>query len=594
MRSLSLAQGGTFETKNLAAPVRLKLPGAGRLGFYIDYSELDDVGTHTFYVTRTHGSSGVVGCTWTAYDSINGSELGKGTLRWENESLDIKAFSVDVLEKPVGDSRIFVLLSDATGGAELHHGDNTVAYGIIEDGTLTDENSLFIDAESKSNGDGSYEKPFNNWYSARDAVTLATRTIFIKGMMIPDGTDKTGGSDTSCFLLTANMGGRTSETQRLVIRNWPGFSGGIDGGGQNHCTGFFIDGRLSTNNLEYITFRNLNATRLDNSLRNHFSHPCYFLRTKGDSGSVVGKITAEKINIDGIVSGANAAIASWFSENCSNLKMWRWNVANTSHVGKEYELNTFECYRTDNVSIQRCTIERTAGGIYQKEGFVDEAKVGMSVRFNHLKGAYVRFSTQGNRKAQDFSIVQSNIFDDAHRRHISGPLRFDMNSTSSHTSSHVISNNIFYNYDFSTYADITFGNYGYHGVVIYNNIHYKSKRPLTFNKGVSPAAYIDFNHYEYSAGTPPTFRYLSRDDVSLKFLKDKTSFFENSSVGNLSIDKNTWRVTNSSRIFNSGLNNTNKGIYLVGNERIGSGNLSVSSPPQKITLPEVTILKKSS
>jgi hypothetical protein len=55
--------GGPRPVPVSAISMSLSLTTAGRLGFFIDYSELETVGTHNFYVTRTHGSQGAVGCT---------------------------------------------------------------------------------------------------------------------------------------------------------------------------------------------------------------------------------------------------------------------------------------------------------------------------------------------------------------------------------------------------------------------------------------------------------------------------------------------------------------------------------------------------
>ena len=582
--------GSQVASSSTVLPIQLDLTGPGRLGFYVDYSERDTLGVHTFYVTRTHGSKGNVGCEWTAYNSLDGSTIAAGTLHWSDGAIDIKSFTVNIESKVSGEHRIYVLLSNAKGGAELHHAHQTVAYGIIDDNTIADKNAIFIDVDAQTNGNGSRTNPFNNWYSARDSVKLSTRFIYIKGFMVPNETDTVGRASTKYFDVGDTFAGRVAESQRLIIREWPGFTGGIDGGGQKDTTGFFCNGNNLTDSVQFITFRKLTCINLNNSSGNNSGYSCYFLRTKSSSDNKVGNITGEIIKIDGVVSGANAAIAVWFSEDCSNLKLWRWNVANTSHVGRDWELNTFECYRTDNVSIQRCTIHRTAGGVFQKEGFVSETKVGMSLRFNHFKGNQVRFSTQGGRAAQDYSIVQNNIFDEVHRTHNFTSLRFDMNLTDSNTTSHIISNNIFYKYDFSTYSDITIESKGFKGVIVFNNIHLETKRPFTFYEGVSPAEYIDYNHYEYIDSAQPVFKYLSNEDVTMRVIQASTFLLKNTTTGNPLLDESTWRISSASPCFATGLYRTNKGVYLIGNEMIGASNLSMSSPPEKMKSPSITVL----
>ena len=177
--------------------MNLSLTTAGRLGFFIDYSERTTVGDHTFYATRTHGSTGAVGCTWTAYDSADGTQITTGSLSWANTSLDVISFTVNVASKPAGDHRVYVLLSSPTGGAALHHGTDTVAYGIIDDDTIATSNAIFIDADAVTNGTGTQASPYDNWYSARDSVLVTTRFIYIKGLMIPDATDKDSPASTS-------------------------------------------------------------------------------------------------------------------------------------------------------------------------------------------------------------------------------------------------------------------------------------------------------------------------------------------------------------------------------------------------------------
>ena len=581
----------TMGGQTLALSLKLNLSGPGRIGFYIDYSELDVVGTHTFYVTRTHGSEGNVGCIWTAYDSADGSQLETGSLSWQDNSLDILSFNIDVLSKPDGDHRIYVLLSNPTGGAVLHHGENTVAYGIIDDGTIATSNSIFIDADAAAGGTGTQESPYNNWYSARDAVLVDTRFIYLKGMLVPDGTDNVAMSrSVKHFALKNTFEGRENEAQRLVIRSWPGFNGGLDGGNQTDCAGFVCDGGASdTGTVKYITFRKLLATSLSNADGGTSGGKCYFLRTRSGSGDFVENFTAEHITVNGIVSGANAAVAVWYSEDCSHFKLWRWSVANTSHIAREYNLNTFECYRTDNVSIQRCTIEQTAGGFYQKEGFSGATKTAMSLRFNHLKGCHMRFSTQGGKSAQDFTIVQNNIFDEVKRTHDFTPLMFDMNSTVSQTTKHQVSNNIFYNYDYSAYADINVSSSGYGGLILFNNIHSKSKRPWRFDPDVSQAEYIDYNHYEGNSSAP-IFDYRGAWGLKLEAVRDQFTFDTNATVGAPEFDDISWILSPTSPCYQSGVEGTNKGLFLLGTEEIGSSNSNTYAPPEKMSSPDITIL----
>ena len=82
LMQISAALGGGKPSGGGASPsvVDLSVPlsGAGRIGFYLDYSMRSSVGDHTFYVCRTHGTTGAVGVTWTAYDASG--QLDTGTV----------------------------------------------------------------------------------------------------------------------------------------------------------------------------------------------------------------------------------------------------------------------------------------------------------------------------------------------------------------------------------------------------------------------------------------------------------------------------------------------------------------------------------
>ena len=60
--------GGTFNSWQpspaISFPLNITLSTAGRVGFYVDYSELATTGTHIFYVARTHGTAGAVSVSY--------------------------------------------------------------------------------------------------------------------------------------------------------------------------------------------------------------------------------------------------------------------------------------------------------------------------------------------------------------------------------------------------------------------------------------------------------------------------------------------------------------------------------------------------
>ena len=57
-------------------PLRLNLSTPGRVGFYVDYSELDTIGTHIFYVCRTHGTEGTVSVGYKTFGDNHSNTAG--------------------------------------------------------------------------------------------------------------------------------------------------------------------------------------------------------------------------------------------------------------------------------------------------------------------------------------------------------------------------------------------------------------------------------------------------------------------------------------------------------------------------------------
>jgi hypothetical protein len=577
--------------------LRISLSGAGRLGFYIDYSELDDVGTHTFYVSRTHGSQGVVSVQYSTHgDNHNGAN---GTLTWEDQDLGIKSFTVDVSTKPLGEHRIYAKLSNGTGGAELHHGDDTVAYGVIDDDTIATSNAIFIDTAAPTNGDGSLVNPYNNWYSGRDSLSVSDRYIYIKGMMIPDGTDITAMSNTVKHLALKNtFEGRTSEEQRLIIRNWPGFTGGVDGGGQTDVAAFACDAAAGhTGSVKFITFKNLSITNLNNEDGGIVFGRAYFLRTRGlVGGESVEYVTAEHINVDGILSGANAATAVWYSEQCSNLKMWGCNITNTTYANKGVpNLHAFQTYGTQKCSIQCNTLSSTAGGIYEKEGLKNGVGVGMVVRFNFINSGQITVSTQGGSPLMDFHIFSHNVLASTNETSHSTPIDLSQSSTTFIATKTQINNNVFYDYDYSNVGEVRVKTSGYTGIIMFNNIFNEIGEALRIEKGTAVPEYIDYNaYYNQILTAQPLVAVQSNSHITLSELQSNTSFEQNASVGNpLFVDaaNGNFRLENNSPAVTGGVDGTRKGVYLLGIEKIGTRDLTYIAPPARMEPPEVTIIE---
>jgi len=554
-----------------AISMSLSLTTAGRLGFFIDYSELETVGTHNFYVTRTHGSQGAVGCTWTAYDSADGAQLATGSLSWANHSLDVLSFQVPVTSKPAGDHRIYVLLSNPTGGAALHHGEHTVAYGIIDDDTIATSNAIFIDADAATDGTGTQASPYNNWYSARDALLVTDRYIYIKGLMVPDGTDSVAMSDPVKHLaLKGTFEGRASEAQRLIIRNWPNFIGGVDGGEQTDVAGFACDaGSSSTAAVRYITFKGLSFTNLDTSGIGYFGYVfCLRIRGQRENLQPVEHFSMENIKIDGLLSGANFTSACWYVERCDHLKMWRCNITNTIYANKpDPNLHAFQTYGTRFCSLQCNTLSNTAGGFYEKSGYVgDTVGVGMCVRFNILNSGQITVSTQGGTPVQDFHIFSNNILASTNETDHSKPIQLSQSSTYTISTKTQINNNIFYDYDFSNVGTIRSNVAGFEGIILFNNIFNEIGEAWRIDNAADAPEYVDYNaYYNGVLASQPLVANNSSTYITVSALQSSSALEQNAITANpLFVDaaNGDFTLQSASPSISGGVDGTQQGIYL--------------------------------
>ena len=241
----------------VAKSLLASISGAGRLSFYIDYSERTTTGTHTFYVARTHGSSGIASVDYTTAGDSHTTV--SGTLRWPDGDMSIKSFTATVSSKSNGDHRIYATLSNAVG-CVLHNGDKTKAYGVIDDGTIAaDSDAVFFDADAVSNGVGTQASPYNNVY---DAITNvgSKRYIYGKGTQTVDATGVLSlfGETQYGIPMPAT---RASEETRLYIRNWPSFSCTFQGDGSTSRRGF----ASYETDYSYHTFRGLDFQNFDNT-----------------------------------------------------------------------------------------------------------------------------------------------------------------------------------------------------------------------------------------------------------------------------------------------------------------------------------------
>ena len=541
--------------------ISINLPSPGRLGFYIDYSELSNVGTHTFYVARTHGTAGTVSVDYVSLGDVH--VAATGTLTWADGEADIKSFTVEVLTKTDGEHRMYTQLTNPTGGAILHFGDYTRAYGVIDDGTIaSDAEAIFYDANSLTNGTGTSNNPFNNIYDAIATVTNE-RYLYGKGVTTPDSTNTCtpGGSGTiDCIKMLIN---RTGENDRFYIRNWPGYSWVIDGAGSNTNGGFFVTNGQSYTTYKGIDFKNLNSSGAVNV--NGFG---IFYLYGSSKGINVEMCTAD--NINGATGNNNGAYMVW---GVDGAKIWRSKSNNIQTNGDNTNFNTAGVYTYSgvNISVQRSEMSNSYNSIYQKRTTV--GSVSTSARFNIFSTVngieYGASGTSGS--SHSYTIVQSNIFTNCTQSgidHWPGSNNIDLGEK------HWWVGNIFDSCGSGERAAITFKQ-GY-SAQIFNNIFIDSRKVWADFIDMSAiklgVEYADYNHEEGTTLTSQRYEWRGVNYSTATDLFNVSGFAANDTQGDpLFVNRaaNNYSLKQGSPAMGTGVDGTDKGLYLTGIEQLG-------------------------
>ncbi len=552
-------------------PLSLALSTAGRVGFYVDYSELSGVGNHTFYICRTHGTVGQVSVDYsTAGDAHTATS---GTLTWEDTEADIKVVTVSVPSKGAGDHRITMTLSNPTGGLVLHHGADTEAHGVIDDDTIATTNAIFIDADSGTDGIGTEDNPFNNWYSARAAVTSSTRYVYVKGFMVPDGTDVGDGSGNVRYLgveASTNVAGngfvgRSSNLERLYIRAWPGFTGGVSAGGQTIVTGF----RHYHDATDYITYRKLSFLDVDSSTM--AGGKGYSIRFSGGGGATHKQATMELCSHVGNIAYQPAAASAIYCDGeTSGLKIWRNSFDDITHVNGEF-MHGLETYGADKLSMQRCTLSDTVLGAYSKNAPVAVGNIAWSLRFNDFDTGYIRLSTQGGDPMGQASIIQSNLIRNT-RNGYYPPLQYDTNGPSLDSEKQWIVGNVFYNFDYSTFGSVTSRDPDILEHIMFNNIFSEQKIAWYFETDSVAPEYADYNHY-FNSSQATIVDLVGTRYYGLSGIQAGTIYEDSGSEGDPTFTNTSsgdFSLQSGSPAEGNGVSGTDKGLYLTGIEKIGA------------------------
>jgi len=433
---------------------RLNLNTPGRIGFFIDYSELSDAGTHTFYVVRTHGSQGPVSVNYNiGGDESNGAS---GIVSWIDGDMSVKTLSVEVTPAQLsnhqtslnlGEHRVSVSLSKPTNGAGLQLGNkHTIAYGVIDNNIIADDsNSVFYDSAAATNGDGSSSSPYNNIYDAVSNVS-SKRYLYGRGTTSIDQDPGAYGRNYIPFPAT-----RTGESDRLYIRNWGADTWSLVGAGTN-SKGFFTDQGES-----YITFKGLD-----------------FADMGGPSSGEIGGVQTNYGGSEGIhvelctfnnINGSSNT-AAFMPYGVDGAKMWRSTADNIQVNDDNLSQNSGGLllhYQAKNLSVQRCRVSNSGNGMRLKR-VVDTDDSG-TIRFcifETIKGIGAGFGS--NTHGVNNLIVQNNIFYNCNN---GGGIKMDVSSINTY-GSNVISNNTFINCGNGEVAAIHFDSMK--NAQIYNNI----------------------------------------------------------------------------------------------------------------------------
>ncbi len=546
-------------TAVLARSLRLNLPSSGRLGFYVDYSERDSVGTHTFYVCRTHGTTGKVTVDYSTHGDPHTAE--SGTLTWEDGEADIKAFTVDVASKTAGEHRIYAQLSNPTGGAVLHFGAYTRAYGVVDDDTIAPESdAVFYDADATTNGNGSMNAPYNNIYDAIKNVG-DKRYLYGRGTTVPDGTNTCqpgGQGKISCILAPST---RANEESRLYIRNWPGFKWIIDGGGTTNCGGFY-----TAVGPDYHSYRGIDFQNLDSSGEVNVNGFGIFYHYAEAIGINIELCTAN--NINGAIGNNNGAYMVW---GVDGAKIWRCTSNNIQTAGDNLNTNTsgVYTYAGKNISVQRCEMSNSNSSIYHKRtAYLDTST---SARFNIFR-TYdgVHYGAAGTTGvAHSYTIVQGNLFVGCSE---SGIDHWPGNNTTQLGEQHWWCCNVFDTCGSGERGAITFMQ-GY-GAVIFNNIFLNCRKVWAeftdMSKYKSGVLFADYNHEYGTTFLAQKYEWKGLNFSTAAALYKESAFAANDATGDPRFTNTEYGLSKStSPCVGTGVSNTDKGIYLTGIERIG-------------------------
>jgi len=556
-----------------AAVLSLALSTAGRVSFYVDYSELATAGTHTFYVARTHGTTGAVSVNYATSGDTH--TVVNGTLNWADGEANIKKFTVPVSSSDLtthdasglGEHRITATLSSPTGGLVLHNGTYTKAYGVVDNATMiaSDANAVFYDSAAAGGGTGTQASPYNNIYTAITNLG-AKRYLYGKGVTVPDQTNSTGAGGTataSCIFPPAT---RTSEATRVYIRNWPGSTWDIDGATEttNGAAGFYTESGESYQTYKGIDFKNLDGT-VTGTINGHG-----ILYRYGNSvGINVEHCTADNIN----GTANNGAYQLW---GVDGGRVWRCTSNNIQTNGDNTNGNTggVYTYLGTNLSVQRCEFTNSAQGVFHKRFALGD--VSTAVRFCLFETSTqeaIHYSTSGSGDpSHEYTLAQNNIIK-------SSTIGISHNSGYNDASlgyKHAWSNNVFDSVAFGTIGAVHFNEA--FSSQLYNNIFLDCRRiwnETSDSTGLKSPG-VEYADYNLEFGTTLAgffYGWKGTAYATAAALNTASGFAGNDTTGDplfTNTASNDYSLQGGSPALTGGVSSTQQGIYLTGDEVIGA------------------------
>jgi hypothetical protein len=559
------------------------LDGAGRVGFYIDYSELTHTGEHVFYVARTHGSTGAV-----TVDYQSGGDdhvTVSGTLSWADQDLGIKKIIVYVPAKTDGDHRIWIRLSNPTGGLALQFGaTHTIAYGVIDDGTIApDSDAVFCDADAATNGSGTQASPYNSIHDAISNVG-SKRYVYLRGTHTMDGTVRDGdGTNHDIIRVPAT---RSGEDTRVYVRNWPGYSITIQGDGvSTDQTAFWTGSASSTGGGEsYCTYRGIDFLDLDSTNTSEQGGVYY------EYGNSVG-INIERCTARQFASHTN--MGGFLLWGVDGAKVWRCTVDDIAVSGNQENANAcgFQTYDGKNISVQRCRFSNLHAGIYHKR-VATAGDVSTCARWNYFDDCEIEYGFSGaSDAAHSYTIVQGNLFKGGASNDF---LHYNTTNTAAlGNGENWVFGNVWDGCGVGETAPV--GRRIMFGVMILNNIMANCTgvwREQDDNSGVGgDIKYADYNHAYNISGTPYEWRATNYATAAL--LEAASGHEANATSGDPDFTDSAnddYTLGGLSNADGNGVDGTDHGIYLTGIEVVGPGDSIVPAHQEffDISLPGLT------